>query len=101
MAKETCIDCNYCVSQDSKKGIFFKCLKQKTKIDNPFLLCRNDKNKKVLKYIDKYMRLYKNKTAKEIALAFGWKYQRLYSFAMANCLPFIPEKEFMEERKNV
>ena len=42
------------------------------------------------------MRLYKNKTAKEIALSFGWKYQRLYSFAMANCLPFVREKENIE-----
>ena len=45
MAKETCIDCNFCVSQDGKKGIFFKCLKQKIKIENPFCVCRNDKNK--------------------------------------------------------
>lgn len=93
MKKETCIDCNYCVSQEDKKGIFFKCLKTKKKIENPFLLCKNDKNKKILQYIDKYMKLYKKKRAKDIAKIFGWKYQRLYNFAMANCLPFIREKK--------
>lgn len=101
MAKETCIDCNYCVSQYSKKGIFFKCLKQKTKIDNPFCVCKNDKNKKVLQYVDKYMRLYKNKTTREIAKIFGWEYQKMYSFVMANCLPFIQEKDFIGGRKDV
>lgn len=39
------------------------------------------------KYIDLYLKLYKQYTTKQIADKFGWSYNRLYAFIQNNLLP--------------
>ena len=83
-----CIDCNYCTTEEKKGVVFFKCIKSKLRIDRPFGNCSNKKANLKNKFIDKYMKLYRNKTTREIAKIFGWSYQKLYAFIHNNLLPF-------------